>query len=371
MLISLPGPPQGEGQKPPGVGLPHRYLLIPYVTRVFPRVEKELGQWKDFLRSCPGGELKKQALASMRHKRFHCQGGSFYALYNPGDLEALVPLIVALQTISDYLDNLCDRAAGKEEGEDGFRRLHLALTHALDPPSSYPDYYSYYSLRGDGGYLKKLVQEANRGLSYLPSYPLVQEKCLELASLYIDLQVYKHLGHHIREELLRAWFKKYQQDYPGLQWWEFSAASGSTLGLFMLLAAARDRDLKRGEVEEITAVYFPWICGLHILLDYYIDQQEDRQHGDLNFVSYYRDREECQERLEFFLGNAQEKAWDLPRKGFHLLAIKGLLAMYLSDPKAQEGGLRGVSGKLIRYDGLPVIWLYRVCRLLRRLGFLN
>lgn len=35
--------------------------------------------------------------------------------------------------------------------------------------------------------------------------------------------------------------------------------------------------------EKIKAGYFPYIQGLHILLDYLIDQEEDKAGGDLNF----------------------------------------------------------------------------------------
>ncbi|PKM80314.1 MAG: DUF2600 domain-containing protein, partial [Firmicutes bacterium HGW-Firmicutes-13] len=91
-------------------------VLTRFVTQVFPLVERELNYWKKFLNTCPEGELKKQAFAGIRHKRFHCQGGSIYALYSPEKLKTLVEIIVAVQTISDYLDNLCDRVeCGAEE----------------------------------------------------------------------------------------------------------------------------------------------------------------------------------------------------------------------------------------------------------------
>ena len=41
------------------------------------------------------------------------------------------------------------------------------------------------------------------------------------------------------------------------------------------------------DAERIRKGYFPYIQGLHILLDYFIDQEEDKVVGDLNFCSYY------------------------------------------------------------------------------------
>ena len=59
--------------------------------------------------------------------------------------------------------------------------------------------------------------------------------------------------------------------------WEFAAATGSTLGMFMLTAAAYQENLNTEEITTLKEAYFPWISCLHIQLDYFIDQAEDRQ----------------------------------------------------------------------------------------------
>ncbi|MDO9573483.1 MAG: tetraprenyl-beta-curcumene synthase family protein [Candidatus Contubernalis sp.] len=342
-------------------------ILARFVTRVFPLVDRELTGWKKYLNSCDSGELKNQALASIRDKRFHCQGGSIYALYIPEKSKDLVPAIVALQTISDYLDNLCDRVdCGQEEA---FRELHRSMIEALDPQEKRQegDYYRFYTLRQDGGYLEKLVEKTSMSLSNFPSYGCVKERCVELISLYGDLQVYKHLDLRIREEKLIRWFESHREKTPEIFWWEFSAAAGSTLGVFMLMAASGEKNLSPKEAKHIHECYFPWICGLHILLDYFIDQQEDQVHQDLNFVNYYVDEKQCGERLGFFLEKSLESASALPRPDFHTLVVKGLLAMYLSDPKVEKQGLLGIARQLMDQAGSDVPGMYRFCRMLRRL----
>ncbi len=343
------------------------HTLTRFVTGVFPLVDRELGEWKKYLASCPEGELKNQALASIRDKRFHCQGGSIYALYTPEKIKVLVSSIVALQTISDYLDNLCDRVScGQEEA---FRQLHLSMIEAVDTAGGIPggDYYRCYPLEEDGGYLAALVDKTRQGVYELPGYGSVREKCVELISLYGDLQVYKHLDLRVREEKLVQWFQRHVEKTPGIYWWEFSAAAGSTLGVFMLMAAAGKEGLTPEEGERIYGSYFPWICGLHILLDYFIDQQEDRAHQDLNFVNYYIDQEQCRERLGFFLEKSLESASRLPRPDFHTLVVKGLLAMYLSDPKVEGQGLLGTAQELMVQAGSDVPGMYRFCRMLRKI----
>ncbi|HWQ61852.1 MAG TPA: tetraprenyl-beta-curcumene synthase family protein [Negativicutes bacterium] len=342
-------------------------LITRFVGHVFPQVDAELTVWRQAAAGAEP-ELARQALASIRDKRFHCQGGGIYSLYPGVDTGRFLRLVVALQTISDYLDNLCDRAGIADE--DAFRQLHLAITDALDPAGDVHDYYFTYPLKNDGGYLAALVAACREEGARLPAFGLVRPAALKLAALYSELQVYKHLDPAVREEKLAAWGGRHLAAYPGLTLWEFAAACGSTLGIFMLCALAADPDLTADEAETACAVYFPWICGLHILLDYFIDLAEDRAHGDLNFVAYYRDPDEIVARLTHFWRQALEGTGRLAQPAFAATVVHGLLAMYLSDPKSQAPLERRVKSALLGTAGGYVRLLYSLCRLLRRHGSL-
>ena len=50
-------------------------LIVPYVTRIFPLVERKLEVWSAKAGTIPEPELRKQALASIS-KRFHCQAAA-------------------------------------------------------------------------------------------------------------------------------------------------------------------------------------------------------------------------------------------------------------------------------------------------------
>lgn len=344
-------------------------LVHRLVCWVLPRVDEQLNHWRTRLAQCPDGVLAQQGLASIAHKRFHAQGGSVYCLYPqvqfPHQAQSLLKFIVALQTISDYLDNLCDRA-GCLDGQ-AFRQLHLAMTDALNPQGELSPYYLYYPHGDDGGYLRSLVEVCRGELAQLPGYAQVREYALELARLYSELQTYKHVEIPKREGLLQRWAKNHLPQYPELSCWEFAAATGSTLGMFMLAAAAT-KPLTPGEARRLKEAYFPWITGLHILLDYFIDQEEDRRERDFNFVAYYESPEQCLERLLFFWEKAKGQALSLPHPQFHLTVIDGLLAMYLSDPKAQTGSLKEISRQLLLAAGPRARLLHRVCCFLRRRG---
>ena len=95
---------------------------------------RRVGALAPAYRDIPNSSSSEQAWASITKKRFHAEGGSVYAALTPQWIPTSVPLIVALQTISDYLDNLCDRSVSMEEAD--FRVLHKAMLDAVDgrPP---------------------------------------------------------------------------------------------------------------------------------------------------------------------------------------------------------------------------------------------
>ncbi|HBI27484.1 MAG TPA: DUF2600 domain-containing protein [Peptococcaceae bacterium] len=342
-------------------------MLTRFVTTVFPGVEKELRGWKEMIGKAGDQELRQQGLASIEKKRFHCLGGSVYTLMEGAHQDTL-SFIVALQTISDYLDNLCDRADCLDMA--AFRQLHLAFTDALEPERAEDSigYYSLYPHQDDAGYLASLVAECRRIIIQLPSYHLVKEDVIHLASLYCSLQTYKHTHIPLREGYLQEFFAEHRAETPGLDWWEFAAATGSTLGIFSLIAAAARPNLDAETAKRITKGYFPWICGLHILLDYFIDQEEDRQEGDLNFVSYYDNKEHCRERLILFLEQSLERAAQMPDPLFHTTVVQGLPAFYLSDPKVEAQGLESDAMGILETGGEETLRMYRVCLSLRKRG---
>ncbi|NLG78409.1 MAG: tetraprenyl-beta-curcumene synthase family protein [Firmicutes bacterium] len=357
---------------------------------VVPRVDRELARWRGALERCPDPELRRQGLSSIRHKRFHAIGGCVYSL-DPRPSSGLVSLIVAYQTISDYLDNLCDRA-GVDDGS-AFARLHQSMLDAvttappagttgpLDGPDA-DDYYGLYPRKADGGYLGSLVDECRRQVARLPAYhAAIEAKVLRLARLYTDLQVRKHVRTENRVPVLVEWWRREggatgEEGEGGglsdLAWWEFAAASGSTLAIFALfnLAAHGGPGPSPEAVERLSRAYFPWVCGVHILLDYLIDQEEDAREGDLNLVSFYRDARERRERLGYFVDRALESTSRLARPAFHQGVVKGLLAMYLSDPKVTAGGLDGLAAFLLDKAGPDARSMWRACRFLRRVGLL-
>lgn len=331
-------------------------LMSKVYRRVFPEVHKELAYWKERAEAIPNDELRKQALASIEQKTFHCEGGAIFALLAKERYKEAIKFIVAYQTISDYLDNLCDRSTSLDP--EDFRALHNSMTDSLTIQSKPINYYRFRQEQNDGDYLKDLVDTCQTVLQNMGNYETIKDPMLELCSYYCDLQVHKHVKEEQRIPRLKEWFNHYKRKIPEMEWYEFSACSGSTLGIFCLVSYAMRADFTHEHAENILQGYFPYIQGLHILLDYFIDQEEDREGGDLNFCFYYENEETLFQRLKHFLKEADRHTENLPHRKFHQLINRGLLGVYLSDEKVRrQKNVRKLARGIIKKGG-PISYFF-------------
>ncbi|WP_088077997.1 MULTISPECIES: tetraprenyl-beta-curcumene synthase family protein [Bacillaceae] len=333
-------------------------LMFRIYKEILPKVHEYLRYWRTKAASIPDKELRTQALASIDSKTFHCEGGAIYGLLAGEKRDDVIRFIVAYQTISDYLDNLCDRSTSMDP--DDFRALHDSMPVALDPEAEQRDYYRFREEKDDGGYLQELVSTCQNTIRLFSGYSAVKKANLNLAELYSDLQVHKHVKKEDRVPRLTKWFSEHEKEVPPMTWYEFSASTGSTLGIFCLTAyAAAEEDLTVERAQLIKDGYFPYVQGLHILMDYFIDQEEDREGGDLNFCFYYPNEEEMMERMEHFYHEAAASIRTLPHWKFHRLINNGLLAIYLADDKVKnDPQLKKKGHRFIRSGGAPTLFFY-------------
>ena len=178
-------------------------LMTQVYREIMPAVHGELKFWKKRAEEIPNQELKGQALASIFHKTFHCEGGSIMALTALGKRANAIKFIVAYQTISDYLDNLCDRSTSLDP--DDFSALHESMTDALTVGAQPRSYYRFREDQEDGGYLVDLMQTCQSVLSDVPNYETIRPYLLELCGYYCDLQIHKHVRIEEREVRLKNW----------------------------------------------------------------------------------------------------------------------------------------------------------------------
>lgn len=357
------------------MGIPeHPIRLMAKVYKdILPTVHYYLDGWKKKAQLIPNEELRKQALASIKTKTFHCEGGSILALLSHSYVEECIEFIVAYQTISDYLDNLCDRSTSLDPKD--FCMLHQSMKDALSVHAKLKNYYQYREDQDDGGYLNELVMTCQRILSEIDNYPIIADYLLELCGYYCELQVHKHVKKEERVPRLEQWFEQYRPSLPDMKWYEFSACAGSTLGIFCLVAYAFQPGFTKSIAAKIKNGYFPYVQGLHILLDYFIDQEEDELEGDLNFCSYYKSKKEMMDRLAHFVSEADKNLKDIPNENFHKLINRGLLGLYLSDEKVLvHKDLGKLAKKLIKKGGTTSVFFYvnaRAYRAIQKWNFMR
>ena len=159
---------------------------------------------------------------------------------------------------------------------------------------------------------------------------------LILSQLYCDLQVYKHIHKEKREQALQDWWKNYQDTYYSWNGMSLPQGTRSTLGIFYYSALAANEFYSAEVDHQAFQSYFPYVQALHILLDYLIDQEEDRQGGDLNFCFYYDNEQIKQQRILWIYQQAKQAVEKLPFSSFHRMVVDGLISIYLADPKVKK-----------------------------------
>lgn len=306
-----------------------------FLVRVIPRASHALEAIRERAAAIPSAELREQALASIDGKAFHVQGGCILATFLPqADATRYVRIVASLETIYDYLDNLCDRLPGVSQ--QAFATLHDALLDALDDRRIPGDYYRHGPAGDDGGYLASLVRDARAELATLPNYIAVREQLAVIAKYYAELQTLKHGDEALREDVCSAWYAEHADAFPGLYWWEFAAACGSSLPVFALIYLAMQPRVDAHAIEATVAAYFPNVSAVHILLDYFIDQAEDREHSELNFVACYPTSAIAVERVGRLVRATSERLRGLRDGEWHAFVLRAMCLFYLTHPKVYE-----------------------------------
>jgi tetraprenyl-beta-curcumene synthase len=354
---------------------------LTYWTGVFPRVCLHVARWRRKARQIPDPQLRRLALQAL-DKRGNIEGAAAFAAFAPRAHRAAVTRAVSsFQAAYNFLDILGEQPSA-DPVADG-RRLHEALLYALTPPSEagvgpgeegYPpstplDWYEHHPQRDDGGYLLDMLESCRTAVAGLPSYETVAPAARAAAARIVafqSLNLSESQGNH---EALEQWARKASPPGAGLQWWETAAAAGSSLGVYALIAAASEPQLDAGEVAALEYAYFPWIGGLHSLLDNLIDKREDEAAGHRSLVEYYGPQRAAQ-RMRWLAVEAMRVAQGLPHNRRHMVILAAMIGNYLSTPEAHSPELEPVSQSVLATVGAlqkPTMLVFKLRRLPTRL----
>ncbi len=317
-------------QRPRFVGDLARFLWL-----VVPAAERSLRRIRERARRIPDPLLRREALASIETKSYHVAGAAVLATFlPPTSMRAYIDVVAPLESIYDYLDNLCDRHPTTRP--EAFPVLHQAITDACDPGAPLRDYYISGPCGEDGGYLRDLVLDVQSHLRAIDGIDAVLPFAREAASLYARMQSTVHGDAENRVRSCRLWFDERRTTFAHLRWNEFVAATGSQFQVYAPLFA-----LLAGGPANVAAAYeayFPNVAAIHVLLDSFIDRAEDREHGDLNLVDASDAPDEIVARFAALVTDADAALRKLVAPRAHRFVLRIMALFYLSHPKIEREG---------------------------------
>jgi tetraprenyl-beta-curcumene synthase len=310
--------------------------VLRFLRTTVPKAAAALARIEMAARLIPDDRLREQALVSVEDKAYHVAGGCILATFLPKErARRYIDIVAPLETIYDYLDNLCDRHP--EVDPRAYPVLHRALADALDPSAPLGDYYAAGPDGDDGGYLAGHVLATQAALRRIDGYEDLVPMFARAVAFYTDLQTFKHLPAGQREPACVAWYERNRTAFPHLEWYEFACAAGSNFQVYVPLFT-----LLAGEARGANAAYdayFPPVAALHILLDAFIDQAEDREHGELNFAQCYPDETALVAGATALVRRAQVGFATLPEPYRHRFLLSVMALFYLTHPKVEAQGL--------------------------------
>jgi tetraprenyl-beta-curcumene synthase len=355
---------------PSGVGTHLRVVFdflkigADYWFSIYPRVSRELRRWHRHAAAIPDPILRRQALAALKNKRRHAEGGAAFAIISPRSRRRqVIRFLVAFQVMYDYLDTISEQA-GVDPLLDTLQ-LHTALTDALMPGVTPRTAYALHPQQEDGGYLDRFVEACRVSCSSLPAFQVVAPVVRSAAQLAMTSQGLNHALPTSRPDFLAKvvapWASREGGEAHGLTWWEVIGVTGSSLAILVLVAAAANPALERSECDAIHAVYVPWAGAVLALIDSLVDQARDDAEKTHSLVSRYPSARAAADRVADFARRALTLTHETACPERHALIVASMIALFASEPEARDPHAREAIVSALNATGgrgrLPLIAL--------------
>lgn len=320
-------------------------------------------RWVAAANRIPDPTLRGDALTALERKRHYSDGAAlFWTLPRRRD-RRLLELLVAFQTIANFVDVASERGAATR-GRNG-ATLALALADAVDVDAAPRDHYAEHPWSDDGGYLVTLVAACQSRCAELPGYPATRRRLRHEAGLLRALEIEHDPDPDRRDrELQRLAAGAFPAEREAT-WSETAAGASSALPVLALLALAAEPDPSPGTMATLVEAY-SWAGRLSAVLDGYVDQAEDALTGQWSSIGYYATADETARRLRFLVDRSLRSAAALPDRRRHVVVITAMIAMYLSHDAAHDPRLAVGTRRLVRTAGgtarlmTPILRLWRI-----------
>lgn len=311
-------------------------------------VRREVHRWRTLAAQIPDPLLRADALHSMVDKRCFTDGAAlFWTLPSRRDDE-LLALLVAFQTIANYLDCASERGAKHRGSSAG--SLMLALTDAVDVESPLHDYYADHPWTEDGGFLRELVLSCRRACQRLPHYQRARPLLIREARRGQALELSHDPDAPRRDQALEAFAAREYAPVPDASWFEHAGSSASLLPVIVLLALAADETSTDHDLHAALDVYAPWVGALSVMLDSYNDEVDDADSLDWSAITYYADAQAAQQRIIVLIDRALRGSAQLRHGPRHAFIVAAMIAMYVTSESATSA-LTAASTRQLRRAG--------------------
>jgi tetraprenyl-beta-curcumene synthase len=336
-----------------------------YWIAVFPSARREIRRWRERAETIPDATLRALALDTLETKWGNLEGAAAFAVFVPRTKRLTVArAALTWQAIYDFADTLTEQPC--REHAANAHRLHGALLVAVTPGTPHEDYYAHHLHHDDAGYMTALVDASRTALLTLPRFRTIHDLVHLNARRIVRYQTCISQPSDFAE-----WARTVTPSDTTLRWWELGAACGSSMGIFALIAAAADPELRWHDAAAIERAYFPWIGSLHTLLDSLVDHHDDLLAGQHSLVRHYSSPEAAAERLHIIATEAVRRAWTLTDGPRHALLLAGMTSLYLSSRAASAPYARPSTERILDTIGglgMPAMVVLGVRHAMRRRG---
>lgn len=316
--------------------------LARFLFEIVPKARAEIARIERLAAAIPNPGLRAKALHGLKAKGYHIAGACVFATFLPKpQRQRYIAIVAPLETIYDFLDTVGDSDPVPDAAAS--LAMHASLADALDPQRPVSPYFAHG--KDDGGFLTALVSDVRTGLATIGGLGRMREGFQTAAALYAETQTLKHLPAMERERAMRDAFSQ-AAARAGVTWFEYAAAAGSQFHvyapLFSLLAGRED------EARAAYDAYFPHAAALHVLLDAFIDRDEDLANGELNWVDCYENADAFDTRIAQLVKRSGEDVSVLAAPSAHRFSIRLMLLFYLTHPKVWQQRLQSHARRLLQ-----------------------
>jgi tetraprenyl-beta-curcumene synthase len=326
-------------------------------------VKRELGGWRARARAIPDPAIREHALAALDDGRLLVDGAALFWTLTARRRPGLLRLLVALQTLLNYIDIALEReslGAARRPGS------WMWLAHdALDITRPPPHQAIASKIGDDGGYLGALVLACRAGCAALPGYSDARPLLLREVERSRAFEIEHDRDAPRRRARLEEHVGRTFGDTPGAQSWELAGGASSLLTAMAVLALASEPDTAVADLRSAADAYV-WVASAAALMDSYADRLVDRARGGHNWLDYYDDDDAAAQRAMYLLTRAVHEVSALRHGERHLVIVGCMAALALSSDAARSPALRSTTASLARSGGLltraliPVLRAWRV-----------